>query len=690
MADNKNSKELERLLKTYVDELLELCRVCDITPESGFTNRRQTIKKTAKSLMNSCDFSTICSIIQSGIKLIQNTKQALKKDFCPVQPCASSDRSELIKHRKEMTEIYSEELRESLDILKELEKMIPDDVQSQASDDDCVELAFSCETCSEFKDSCEWTLTDPREMSDDVQMKYRMKLASGCYECRRTGLRVECSGDVELEYHTCDWDSVSDDLHQGNLTPCGPLMDITLISGEPNAVHLPHFLCLGGGNVEDAVRVLRVEDSAVSFEKCVLTRSHAKLLDNTFSAKGLVMRILHLFVKVHCKTLIYQTIKTHLTLHVYLIPDDKHMIKTVKEEECGSTIIKKTGPVRSLQMNDKFTINTLRKGKKSKRHSEITPEKLQLTRNLDFFEIFINSPKEEFFLQMRKEKEKSDIVWDVTIRKGDYKQNASGDDCTDEGKGPYSSSGERSVQEILLKCLDDLKSEDLRRFTWYLTGGDRKSKIPKSKLENKTTCDVVSCMIDHYQEDGAGRETLRILKKMNQNNLAEELQEELLPYERENRNLLEQIGLDLDNLKLTHSTDDIIIGGDLNLVHGEFLDKYPCGYSTAVMPEPAKTAPKKGSKKAVVKSAAKGEKKRRKSRKESNAIYVYKVLKQVHPDTGISSKAMGIMNSFVNNIFERMCLRVQKPSPNTPAANKSSSELSFNTKALLRAAHLLH
>ncbi|DAA23672.1 histone H2B type 1-N-like [Bos indicus x Bos taurus] len=34
------------------------------------------------------------------------------------------------------------------------------------------------------------------------------------------------------------------------------------------------------------------------------------------------------------------------------------------------------------------------------------------------------------------------------------------------------------------------------------------------------------------------------------------------------------------------------------------------------------------------------------------SVYVYKVLKQVHPDTGISSKAMGIMNSFINDIFE--------------------------------------
>jgi histone H2B len=29
------------------------------------------------------------------------------------------------------------------------------------------------------------------------------------------------------------------------------------------------------------------------------------------------------------------------------------------------------------------------------------------------------------------------------------------------------------------------------------------------------------------------------------------------------------------------------------------------------------------------------------------------VLKQVHPDTGISSKAMSIMNSFINDIFEK-------------------------------------
>ncbi|KAB5544081.1 hypothetical protein DKX38_012193 [Salix brachista] len=50
------------------------------------------------------------------------------------------------------------------------------------------------------------------------------------------------------------------------------------------------------------------------------------------------------------------------------------------------------------------------------------------------------------------------------------------------------------------------------------------------------------------------------------------------------------------------------------------------------------------------------EKKKKKAKKnvETYKIYIFKVLKQVHPDIGISSKAMGIMNSFINDIFEKL------------------------------------
>ncbi|XP_067862431.1 histone H2B 1/2-like [Heptranchias perlo] len=69
---------------------------------------------------------------------------------------------------------------------------------------------------------------------------------------------------------------------------------------------------------------------------------------------------------------------------------------------------------------------------------------------------------------------------------------------------------------------------------------------------------------------------------------------------------------------------------------------------------PEKKAALKCVNKAVTKAPAKGEKKQQRLRKESYSIYIYKAMKQVHLDTGISSKAISIMNSFVNDIFERI------------------------------------
>ncbi|XP_010000742.1 PREDICTED: histone H2B 5-like [Chaetura pelagica] len=107
--------------------------------------------------------------------------------------------------------------------------------------------------------------------------------------------------------------------------------------------------------------------------------------------------------------------------------------------------------------------------------------------------------------------------------------------------------------------------------------------------------------------------------------------------------------------------------------------------SSAAVPEPAKSAPapKKGSKKAVTKTQKKGDKKRRKSRKESYSIYVYKVLKQVHPDTGISSKAMGIMNSFVNDIFERIAGEASRLAHYNKRSTITSREIQTAVRLLL-------
>nr|8UQA_K Chain K, E3 ubiquitin-protein ligase RNF168,Ubiquitin-conjugating enzyme E2 D3,Histone H2B type 2-E,Histone H2A type 1-B/E [Homo sapiens] len=71
------------------------------------------------------------------------------------------------------------------------------------------------------------------------------------------------------------------------------------------------------------------------------------------------------------------------------------------------------------------------------------------------------------------------------------------------------------------------------------------------------------------------------------------------------------------------------------------------------------------------------------SRKESYSIYVYKVLKQVHPDTGISSKAMGIMNSFVNDIFERIAGEASRLAHYNKRSTITSREIQTAVRLLL-------
>ncbi|XP_064408681.1 histone H2B [Latimeria chalumnae] len=97
-----------------------------------------------------------------------------------------------------------------------------------------------------------------------------------------------------------------------------------------------------------------------------------------------------------------------------------------------------------------------------------------------------------------------------------------------------------------------------------------------------------------------------------------------------------------------------------------------------------KPAAKKGSKKTITKpQRGDNKKRRRKTRKESYSIYVYKVLKQVHPDTGISSKAMSIMNSFVNDIFERIAGEASRLAHYNKRSTITSREIQTAVRLLL-------
>ncbi|XP_064467926.1 histone H2B-like [Ornithodoros turicata] len=103
-------------------------------------------------------------------------------------------------------------------------------------------------------------------------------------------------------------------------------------------------------------------------------------------------------------------------------------------------------------------------------------------------------------------------------------------------------------------------------------------------------------------------------------------------------------------------------------------------------PQPSGKAVKKAGKaqKPAPKNVrATDKKKKKRRRKESFSIYIYKVLKQVHPDTGVSSKAMSIMNSFVNDIFERIAAESSRLAHYNKRSTTTSREIQTAVRLLL-------
>lgn len=110
------------------------------------------------------------------------------------------------------------------------------------------------------------------------------------------------------------------------------------------------------------------------------------------------------------------------------------------------------------------------------------------------------------------------------------------------------------------------------------------------------------------------------------------------------------------------------------------------------------------------KSSGEKKAKRKAKRRETYAMYIYKVLKQVggkknksfifvlkltkkknhlpffkkvHPDTGISSRAMSIMNSFVNDLFERIATEASRLAQYNKRSTITSREVQTAVRLLL-------
>ncbi|WOL08450.1 histone H2B.11 [Canna indica] len=82
-------------------------------------------------------------------------------------------------------------------------------------------------------------------------------------------------------------------------------------------------------------------------------------------------------------------------------------------------------------------------------------------------------------------------------------------------------------------------------------------------------------------------------------------------------------------------------------------------------------------------AASGGKKKKAKKGIETYKIYIFKVLKQVHPDIGISSKAMSIMNSFINDIFEKLAQEASRLARYNKKPTITSREIQTSVRLVL-------
>merc|ERR1712096_283347 len=78
-----------------------------------------------------------------------------------------------------------------------------------------------------------------------------------------------------------------------------------------------------------------------------------------------------------------------------------------------------------------------------------------------------------------------------------------------------------------------------------------------------------------------------------------------------------------------------------------------------------------------------GAKKKAANRQETFSLYIYKVLKQVHPEIGVSKRSMSIMNSFINDTFERIAGEASKLCRYSKKRTLSSREIQTAVKLLL-------
>ncbi len=280
-------------------------------------------------------------------------------------------------------------------------------------------LSIECQTCVHIADPDQWVQTEPSVCTDEGGSKFRVSTRPGRYECVRTRMRWVCDCDVTLQYQTVDDQFLNAELERLQCNRIAPVMDVTVISGKLEEVHLPHYICLGESeaSLRDAVKVLSVEDEGITVEPVQLTRFHAKILQPSFSIKTLIIIINNYIMgwNEHCNLLLYMRSRAPLILHVYLFPFDTRAKEEFEKNERSNVLIPHPRPDRPFRMKTPHILDV-------PGASVYPTEGITLRRETDpnFFKIKTRLENDLQMTLIREEDKK--IVWTATLEKDELDQ----------------------------------------------------------------------------------------------------------------------------------------------------------------------------------------------------------------------------------------------------------------------------
>ncbi|XP_063158567.1 caspase recruitment domain-containing protein 8-like [Candoia aspera] len=159
---------------------------------------------------------------------------------------------------------------------------------------------------------------------------------AGTFLCSVTDLKFEVRAAVTIEYTYSSWDQQLSESVNHRWVVAGPVFDIRADPAEVAAVHLPHFICLQGGNIDTPqMEIAHIVDAGIMLEKpSQISPFHVVWKNPTFSlATVLINSIYDKFFAIHSVVQLYKIRKKTTTLHLYLIPNDGSLIEAVREEE---------------------------------------------------------------------------------------------------------------------------------------------------------------------------------------------------------------------------------------------------------------------------------------------------------------------------------------------------------------------